>query len=93
MLMYRLLLQDNINVYRRSPPLPEITWPTHLLPSVHDPLLQQRRQHAIKSPDSMVVPKFDLSSSSAYIEEGFGVRGGGGDVCVWGVGWILYVRA
>jgi len=31
----RFLLQDDVNVYRSSPPLPDITRPTHLLPSAH----------------------------------------------------------
>ena len=76
MLICKLLLQDDVNVYRSSPPLPKIACPTHLLPSAHNPLLQQWQQRAIESVDSMVVPDSDLSSSYADIEKDSGAGGG-----------------
>ena len=38
------LLQDDVNVYRSSPPLPDIPRPAHLLPSAHLPRASQLDQ-------------------------------------------------
>jgi len=67
-------MQDNVNIYRSSPPLPGITHPTHLLPSGHNPL-KRRQLWADESVDSRVVPESDVSSSSTKGDSG---AGGGG---------------
>ena len=67
-------MQDDINVYRSSSPLPGIARLIHLLPSAHDPLLQQRQQR--ESVDSMVISDSNLGSLSADIEGDSGAGGG-----------------
>ena len=59
--MCTFLMQDNVNIYRSSPPLPGITRPTHLLPSGHNPL-KRRQPWADESVDS-IVPESDVKET------------------------------
>ena len=74
--MRTFLSQDDINVYRSSPPLPKITRPTRLLPSAHDLVVQRRQQRAVESVDITIIFDSDQSSPSVDIEES-GAGGGG----------------
>ena len=67
---------DDTIVYCSSPPLPEITHPTQLLPSAHDPIVQRRQQRAVESVDITIIFDSDQSSPSVDIEES-GAGGGG----------------
>ena len=67
---------DDTIVYCSSPPLPEITRPTQLLPSAHDPIVQRRQQRAVESVDITIIFDSDQSSPSVDIEES-GAGGGG----------------
>ena len=67
---------DDTIVYCSSPPLPEITRPTQLLPSAHDPIVQRRQQRAVESVDITIIFDSDQSSPSVHIEES-GAGGGG----------------
>ena len=67
---------DDTIVYCSSPPLPEITRPTQLLPSAHDPIVQRRQQRAVESVDITIIFDSDQSSPSIDIEES-GAGGGG----------------
>ena len=67
---------DDTIVYCSSPPLPEITHPTQLLPSAHDPIVQRRQQRAVESVDITIIFDSDQSSPSVGIEES-GAGGGG----------------
>ena len=68
---------DDTIVYCSSPPLPEITRPTQLLPSAHDPIVQRRQQRAVESVDiTIIFDSSDQSSPSVDIEES-GAGGGG----------------
>ena len=75
--MRTFLSQDDINVYRSSPPLPKITRPTRLLPSAHDLVVQRRQQRAVESADSTIIADSDRSSPSADIEKESSAGGGG----------------
>ena len=76
-------MQDNVNIYLSSPPLPGITRPTHLFSSGHNPL-KRRQPWADESADSRVVPESDVSSSSTEGDSGAGGGGidAGGDSAV-----------
>ena len=75
--MCTFLSQDyDTIVYCSSPPLPEITRPTQLLPSAHDSIVQRRQQRAVESVDITIIFDSDQSSPSVDIEES-GAGGGG----------------
>jgi len=74
-LRFVLLLQDDINVYRSSPPLPEITRLEHLLPCAHKAHVHQPGGDSDNA-DAVADSEFDESFSSADIGE---AGAGGGD--------------
>ena len=57
------LLQDDVNVYRSSPPLPSIFHPSHLVPSAHAELLPG-------SEDSSEIEGFSSDNETADAEAG-----------------------
>ena len=57
------LLQDDVNVYRSSPPLPGIFCPSHLVPSTH-------AQPLLDSEDSLEVEGFSSDNETDNAEAG-----------------------
>jgi len=84
-LKFVLLLQDDVNVYKSSPPLPDITRPGHLLPSACNPHTCHPHEDS-DDVDSATEAKSDENLSSANFEEeaSMGVEDGspspGGDL-------------
>ena len=70
--IFSFYLQDDVNVYRSSPPLPGIYRPSFLVPSAH-------AQPLPNSEDSSEIEGFSSDDETNNVEAGDGARNDGGE--------------